>query len=87
MKRARFLAFFISVTMALTLAAPALAAETRASDQINYYSMDAEAGKGSLNVTFDVCGFGSMDKIGCQSIYIYGTSGGAPVDKIGRAHV
>lgn len=59
----------------LTLSISAFAAETRASEQIKQYSMSVTPQDGDLIIEFSVAGNGKMNKIGCQSIYIYEKSG------------
>ena len=55
------------------LAVPASASTVTimASDQISLYSMTVTPGKNKLTVEFSIVGKGNMDKIGCQSIYVY----------------
>lgn len=57
------------------LAVPASAAESRASDQISMYGITVTPASGVLSVRFSVAGYGIMDKVGCESIYVYEKSG------------
>lgn len=61
------------------LIVPALAVESRASDQIKISSMDATTFNGSIEVYFSITGKTKMDKLGCQSIKVYEKSGSGRV--------
>lgn len=50
-------------------------ASTYASYQIDDYLMDVSSDSSQIYVDFSVTGTGSMEKIGCESIYIYENSG------------
>ena len=77
MKKTKLVSIFLVIIMSLSLAAPVFATEARASLQIKSYSMEAVASVGgSLNVLFTVRGTGIMDKIGCESIYVYNVKTG-----------
>lgn len=80
MKRRTSIFIILAVALSLMLTTVSSAVEMRSSDQIKLYSMNATASTGSLNVEFSVRGTGLMDKIGCQSIYIYDMLTGDPVD-------
>lgn len=71
MKKNRFIAWICVLTCVLTLIVPIFAVDTRASDQIKSYMMDAIVTTGSVNVEFSMNGKYIMDKIGCESIYLY----------------
>lgn len=71
----KLIAFICVVACLAAMIVPAFAAETRASSQIFHYSMDATMSKGTIKVYFSVDGVGTMQKIGCESIYIYEKSG------------
>ncbi|MCI8539821.1 MAG: hypothetical protein HFF18_14385 [Oscillospiraceae bacterium] len=71
----KLIAFICVVACLATMIVPAFAVETRASSQIIRYSMDATTSKDTIEVFFSVTGVGTMQKIGCESIYIYEKSG------------
>lgn len=70
MKRNRLFSLILAFVCMLQLAVPA-SALLMASSQITAYSMNVTASTGTLNVKFSITGKGTMDKIGCQSIYVY----------------
>ena len=45
--------------------------ENRASDQIISYYIEVTTDPGKINVEFSVTGVGRVDKLGCESIYVY----------------
>ena len=45
--------------------------ETRASAQISAYFIEVTTDPGRINVEFSVTGTGTVDKLGCESIYVY----------------
>ena len=45
--------------------------ENRASDQIISYYIEVTTDPGRINVEFSVTGTGIVDKLGCESIYVY----------------
>lgn len=65
----RVLAFVL--IFALLLSLPAFALEDRASDQISRRDTDATAMPGQIVVKATIVGLGNMNKIGCESIYVY----------------
>lgn len=71
MKKSRFIVSVITILSILALNLSIASANTRASDQISIYYMDVTTSKGSIDVEFSVTGVGTVDKLGCQSIYIY----------------
>lgn len=71
MKARKLAAFLMSIVCVTMLLVPALAAENRASDQIKQYGMTVTPGSGTLDVEFTITGTNSMNKIGCESIYVY----------------
>lgn len=71
MKKNRLFAFLLALACVVQLAIPSSAATIMASSQIVSYSMTTTVSTGTLNVAFSIVGKGYMDKIGCQSIYIY----------------
>ena len=64
MKRKKLYALILTIVCLLAFAIPSFASEPYASQQIMY-----------IDVEFDVTGAGRMEKIGCESIYIYRQSG------------
>ncbi|WP_160667378.1 hypothetical protein [Colidextribacter sp. OB.20] len=74
MKRKRFISLFMAAVCMFLFAVPAFAT-TRASIQINQYDMKVTPVAGTLNIYFSVVGNNGMDKIGCESIYVYEKSG------------
>lgn len=75
MKRTRLFAFLLAFACMMQLAVPSSAITIMASSQITSYSMNVTASAGTLNVEFAITGKGTMDKIGCQSIYVYEKAG------------
>lgn len=71
MKRTRLLAGLVALVCVAMTIVPTLAATVRSSEQIMSYSMDVTTGVGTLNTHFTVTGNGTMNKLGCQSIYVY----------------
>lgn len=71
MKRNRLLAFATAIACITLLTLSAFAAETRASDQIRSYSMNVYTDPGVIESEFFITGTGTMDKIGCESIYVW----------------
>ncbi len=49
----------------------ALAVDSKASDQISIYDIRVTPTTGYINVKASIYGKGQMDKIGCESIYVY----------------
>lgn len=74
MKRKRFISFFMAVVCMFLFTMPAFAT-IRASSQINQYDMTVTPVTNTLNIGFSVTGNDVMDKIGCESIYVYEKSG------------
>ncbi len=65
----RVLALLLVFTLVLTI--PALAIENRASDQIGRHDIRVTALSGQIGIKASIYGVGPMNKIGCQSIYLY----------------
>ena len=78
MKRTRWLSLFLMVALSLSLALPAFATEERASMQIENYEINVTVSRGKINVEFSVDGISKMDKLGCESIYIYKDTSSTP---------
>lgn len=73
MKKKRLLALVL--IFALLLSLPALATTNRASDQIGSRNIRVTAISGQIAVKASIVGMGVMNKIGCQSIFIYTQNG------------
>ena len=72
MKRKKLISLFCSVVCVVLMAVPVLA---RASGQITGYFMDVMSSDSQIKVDFSVNGTGVMDRIGCESVYLYESSG------------
>lgn len=75
MRKNNFVALIIALGCIFSITISVCAVESRASDQINIYGMEVTPVTGTLNVKFSVTGTGVVNKIGCQSIYVYEKSG------------
>ncbi len=71
MKNKRFFSIVLSIICAMALCVPIRAVESRASDQIVAYGMKVTPHSGFFSVYFSVTGTGEVDKLGCESIYVY----------------
>lgn len=71
MKMKKYLSLVLSIVCIATLCVPVSAVEPKASAQIAVYNMDIAPTTGKLAVYFTITGSGKMDKIGCESIYVY----------------
>lgn len=71
MKRNKVCAVLLAVLCIISVTASALAAEARSSAQIAAYQMSVISGSGKLATEFVITGNGAMNKLGCQSIYVY----------------
>lgn len=69
MKRNRVVALVLIFTLLLSF--PAFASENRASDQIGMHSITVTPLPGQIAIKASIYGMGPMNKIGCQSIYVY----------------
>lgn len=80
MKKVRIIALVLACMALLSIGA--FAAESRASDQISRYDIVVTPMSGYINVKASVYGKGLMDKLGCQSIYVYEENGSSwnPLD-------
>ena len=67
----KILALVCACVCVITLKTPTFASSERASDQIRSYRMETIVTEGAIHVEFSITGKYIMDKIGCQSIYIY----------------
>lgn len=75
MKIKRCLAITLIVVMLLSM--PAFAAENRASDQIGRHDIKVTALDGQIGIKASIYGNGPMNKLGCESIYVYWQYGSA----------
>lgn len=71
MKKSKSFIRFVAMLSIVVLSLSVSSASTRASDQISLYRMGVTTSKGSIDVEFSVMGVDTVDKLGCQSIYIY----------------
>ncbi len=74
MKTKKILSLVLSIVFIATMGIPVLAAGTidpKASAQIAVYGMDVTPYTGELIVDFSITGSGKMEKIGCESIFVY----------------
>ena len=79
MRRKKLVLFLCVMICMMAMVIPSFA---RASDQIEYHSVDVMSNNGQIYVDFSVDGTGSMQKIGCESIYIYESSSGRLVESL-----
>ena len=79
MKLRRLISLFCVVICMMTIAMPSFAS-VKASDQIRNYIMDVKSDNRKIYIDFSVGGTGSMNQIGCESIYIYESSSGHLVE-------
>lgn len=84
MKKSKLFAFAMTAVCIVAMIAPSFAVATRASDQIFAHSVTVTTAPGEINVEFSITGTGRMDKIGCESIYVYQDRSGW---KLVEAHV
>ena len=75
MKKLKLWTSFVALLCVAALIIPTFAADSRASDQISMYYMDVSTRKGYIDIEFSIKGTGTVDKLGCQSIYIYERDG------------
>ena len=73
-KRKRFISLLITAVCMFLFAMPAFAT-IKASSQISQYDMSVTPVTNTLNIKFLISGNHIMDKIGCESIYVYEKSG------------
>lgn len=71
MKIKRFLSMILSIVCVVTLCVPVCAVESKSSSQIAVYNMHVTPNSGYFAVYFSVTGPGKVDKLGCESIYLY----------------
>ena len=71
MKKFKVISLLLVIICIMNLTVPTFAANTRASDQIRLYRMDTIVTEGAITIEFSITGKVIMNKIGCESIYIY----------------
>lgn len=71
MKFKKFMRIILSMICVVSLCIPVSAVDSRASAQIAVYGMDVTPHSGYFSVYFSVTGPGNVDKLGCESIYLY----------------
>lgn len=71
MKIRKFLSVILSIVCVTALCVPVHAVDPKASSQIAVYGMDVTPCSGYFAVYFTVTGPGYVDKLGCESIYLY----------------
>ena len=71
MKKVKLWTSFVALLCVAALIIPTFAADTRASDQISIYYMNVTTSKGYIDIDFTIKGVGTVDKLGCESIYVY----------------
>lgn len=69
MKKTKLVALIMIFSLLLSMSA--FASETRASDQIARHDIDVTELSGQIGIKASIYGMGLMNKIGCQSIYLY----------------
>ena len=74
MRFKRLVTLFCAVICVMSMVI-SVSASARASDQIGHYLIDVMSDNGQIYVDFSVSGTGSMDRVGCESIYIYESAG------------
>ena len=77
MTKRRLLVLFMAVIFMFTMSVSAMA---RASDQIGSYDIDVAPFSDEIEVYFSVFGAAMMNKIGCESIYVYEVGDLTPVE-------
>ena len=65
----RLVSFILVFTLILSL--PVFASESRASDQIGRHDIQVTPLPGEVGIKATIIGMGLMNKIGCQSLYLY----------------
>ena len=80
MGKKKLLFLFCVIVYLVSMVIPTFAQTNRASDQISDYWVVTTSSDREINVEFSVTGTGSMNRIGCESIYIYENSSGRLVE-------
>ena len=65
------------LVVAIILSVPAFAVEDRASDQISRHDIRVTSIEGRIAIKASIFGNGPMNKLGCESIYLYEQYGSA----------
>ncbi len=63
--------FALVIVFAMLMSLPTLAVEDRASDQIGRHDIRVTALSGQIGIKASIVGVATMNKVGCQSIYLY----------------
>ena len=71
MNQKKVFSFFMALHMTISFCLPTYATDTRASDQLAVYNIQAKTITDQIAVFVAVTGNGTMDKIGCESIDVY----------------
>lgn len=71
MKIKKFTSLIVAITCTIMFIVPVLSADTRASAQIAAYNMEVIPLTDELAIYITITGNGPVNKIGCESIYIY----------------
>lgn len=71
MKIKRIISIILSITCLAILCVPVCAVDPKSSSQIAVYNMKVDPVSGAMAVFFTVTGPGNVDKLGCESIYLY----------------
>lgn len=77
MTKKRIVVLLTTIVFMLLMSVSAMA---RASDQISSYDIDVAPFSDEIEVYFSVFGAGPMNKIGCESIYVYEVGDLTPVE-------
>jgi len=75
LKLKRSCAYLFTVICLIALLIPVTSAAESASDQIMSWGIDVTFGDGTIDVEFGITGNGTMNKLGCESIYVYKKNG------------
>lgn len=67
----------ISLILVMLLSVPAFASVNRASDQIGRHDIKVTPLEGQIAIKASIYGNGSMNKLGCESIYLFKQYGSA----------
>ena len=77
MKLNRSYTFLFTIICLIGLLIPVASAAESASDQIMSWGIDVTFGDGTIDVEFGITGNGTMNKLGCEYIYVYKKNGSA----------
>lgn len=71
LKRRRIISLLVALICLFVSAVPTSASESRASSQIVAYKMDIKSVTDTIDIYFSVTGNGVVNKLGCETIYVY----------------